>query len=92
MKRIFTFAAGFAAGWIARSTVDTSREAFVKLGASSYNMMGRMRRIFALERERFDDFVAEARARSTREPARAAASNHGPPGASMEAPRSEQAA
>jgi hypothetical protein len=54
---------GFTSGWIARSTVDSSREAVVKLVALGYEAVARARRIFALERERLDDLAAEARAR-----------------------------
>jgi hypothetical protein len=54
---------GFASGWIARSTVDSSRQAVVKLVAFGYAAAARARRIFAIEREYLDDLVAEARAR-----------------------------
>jgi hypothetical protein len=64
MKRLASFAVGFVTGWLARSAVDSSREAFVQLGALGYSTLGRLRRIVALERERMDDFVAEARARA----------------------------
>lgn len=63
MKRAVSFAAGFAAGWIVRSTVDSSREAVVKIVSLGYEAAARGRRIFALERERLDDLAAEARAR-----------------------------
>jgi hypothetical protein len=65
MARIVSFTAGFVTGWLARSTVDGSREAFVKLGAFGYNAADHIRRIIALERERADDLAAEARARAT---------------------------
>jgi hypothetical protein len=63
-RQIVSFTAGFVTGWLARSTVDSSRDAFVKLGALLYNAADRIRRIFALEQERMDDLVAEARARA----------------------------
>jgi hypothetical protein len=64
MAKLVSFTAGFVTGWLARSTVDGSREAFVKLGAFAYNVAHGMRRIVALERERADDLAAEARARA----------------------------
>jgi len=65
MAKIVSFTAGFVAGWLARSTVDGSREAFVKLGALAYNLVDHIRRIVALEHERADDLAAEARERAT---------------------------
>jgi hypothetical protein len=59
VTRIASFAAGFAAGWIVRSAVDSSHEAVVKLVSLGYDAAARARRIFALERERFDDLMAE---------------------------------
>lgn len=64
MKSAAAFAAGVVTGWIARSTVDTSRDAFVKLVSLSFGAAERARRIFALEREWLDDLVAEARTRA----------------------------
>ncbi len=64
MTRIASFAAGVAAGWIARSTVDSSRDAAVRLVELGYLAAERLRRILALEREWLDDLVAEARARA----------------------------
>lgn len=63
MKAAASFAAGFVSGWIVRSTVDSSREAVVKLVALGYEAAARARRLFALERERLDDLAAEARVR-----------------------------
>ena len=63
MKTAASFAAGFATGWVVRSTVDSSHEAVVRLVALCYDAIERGRRIVALERERVDDLVAEARAR-----------------------------
>ncbi len=64
MTRIASFAAGVVTGWIARSTVDTSRDAFVRLVALGYAAAERVRRIFALEREWRDDLAAEAKERA----------------------------
>jgi hypothetical protein len=68
MTRAASFAAGVLAGWMARSTVDSSREAFVRLVSLGYGAAARVRRIVALEREWLDDLFAEAKARSTPAP------------------------
>lgn len=65
MMRAASFAAGFAAGWIVRSAVASSHDAVVKLVALGYDTAERARRILALERERFDDLVAEARVQAS---------------------------
>lgn len=62
MKSTVVFAAGFAAGWLSRSAVASSRGAAVTLLAFVMDLGDRVRRRGAIERERFDDFVAEARA------------------------------
>ncbi len=52
---------GFAFGWVARSTVDSSRDALVKVVSLGFSAVEHVRRIVALERERLDDFIAESR-------------------------------
>jgi hypothetical protein len=64
MKGTFAFTAGFAAGWLARSTVASSRAATVDLAAFALDAVDRLKRIVLIERERLDDVVAEARARA----------------------------
>jgi hypothetical protein len=64
MKRVVSFVTGFAAGWIVRSTVDSSREAVVRMIALGLDSAQRARRLVALEREWLDDLVAEAKARN----------------------------
>jgi hypothetical protein len=56
------FLAGFATGWVARSTVDSSRAALVGLMASAMGAADRVKRAVAMEREHLEDLVAEARA------------------------------
>lgn len=64
MKSTVAFSAGFAAGWIARSAVHSSRDAAVTLLAFCIDAIERIRRIVAIERERFEDLIAEARVRA----------------------------
>ena len=61
MLAVGTFVAGFASGWIARSTVDSSRDAVVKVVASYFGVVERLRRVVAMEREHIEDLVAEGR-------------------------------
>jgi hypothetical protein len=55
-----TFAAGFATGWLTRSTIDSSKSAVVQLVAFGVDAVARMKRAMAIERERLEDLVAEA--------------------------------
>jgi hypothetical protein len=64
MKSAVAFAAGFITGWLSRSAVATSRGAAVTLLAFVLELGERVRRRGAIEREWFDDLVAEARARA----------------------------
>lgn len=63
MKGVFTFAAGFAAGWLARSTASYSHDAAVGMLAFGLDLSQRMRRAASVERERFGELAKEARAR-----------------------------
>jgi hypothetical protein len=65
MKSTLVFAAGFAAGWLSRSAVASSQGTAVTLLAFAMDAVERIRRRAAIERERLDDLVAEARARVT---------------------------
>ncbi|MEZ4295273.1 MAG: hypothetical protein R3B70_09890 [Polyangiaceae bacterium] len=62
-KLLIGGAVGFAAGWIARATVDSGREILVAAGAAAYGAAEEARRLWGFEREYFEDLVAEARAR-----------------------------
>lgn len=63
MLRLGIFLAGFASGWMARSTVDSSHELVVSLLAAAQTAYERIRRVAAMEREHIEDLFAEARAR-----------------------------
>jgi hypothetical protein len=64
MARFGTFALGFAAGWMVRATVDSSRSATVAAMAAAMAGVDRLRRFVAIERDNLKDLVAEARARA----------------------------
>lgn len=57
---MFIFAAGFAAGWLGRSVVDPSKSVTVQIVAFGMDTLARIKRAVAVERERFEDLVAEA--------------------------------
>ncbi|MGH7282114.1 MAG: hypothetical protein ACRELY_11360 [Polyangiaceae bacterium] len=57
------FLAGFASGWVVRSTVDSSRDVPVRILSAAFSLTDRVRRMVAMERERLEDLVAEGRAR-----------------------------
>ena len=65
------FVAGFASGWLARGQVDSSRSAAVSVVATYFKAVERVKRIVAIEREHFEDLVAEGRARFESDRARA---------------------
>lgn len=54
--------AGFAGGWVVRSTVD-SRGLAVAGVSAVYGALERGRRVLAIEREHLEDLVAEGRAK-----------------------------
>ena len=57
------FLAGFATGWVVRSTVDSSRGLAVGAISMLYGAADRIKRLVAIEREHLEDLVAEGRAR-----------------------------
>ncbi len=63
MPRFASFAVGFAAGWLARGTIDSSRSAAVTVLATAMSAVDRVKRAIAIERDHLEDLVAEARAR-----------------------------
>lgn len=63
MRRVGYFLAGFASGWVVRSTVDASRDVPVRMVSMVFALSERVRRSVAMERERIEDIVAEGRAR-----------------------------
>jgi hypothetical protein len=73
MKRVGLFMAGFASGWVVRSTVDSSRGVAVGLIAAAYGAVDRAKRFVAIEREHLEDLWAEGKAQYEVKRARAAA-------------------
>ena len=63
LRRAGYFLAGFASGWVVRSTVDSSRDVPVRIVSAAFGLTDRVRRMVAMERERLEDLVAEGRAR-----------------------------
>lgn len=61
---IASFAAGFAAGWLVRSTVESSREVAVELGARALGLRSLLARAVATEREFVEDLWAEIQSRA----------------------------
>jgi hypothetical protein len=61
MKGFGIFLAGFAGGWIVRSTVDSSRGLAVAGVSTVYGALERLRTVLAIEREHLEDLVAEGR-------------------------------
>jgi hypothetical protein len=63
MKRVGIFLAGFASGWVVRSTVDSSRGLAVGAISAFYGTVDRVKRLIAVEREHLEDLLAEGRAK-----------------------------
>jgi hypothetical protein len=72
MMHMLAFAAGFAAGWLARSGVDSSKSAVIEVTALGLDTVARIKRALAIEREQLEDLVAEARDLAARRRARRA--------------------
>ncbi len=66
MKTALAFAAGFAAGWLTRSTLDPSRSAAAQVVSMALDAAARIKRAVAIEREQLEDLVAEAREAAAR--------------------------
>jgi hypothetical protein len=62
-KTFLAFGVGFAGGWAARSLADSPQGAGVKLLEVAMNAKDRIGRWAAVERERLEDMVAEARSK-----------------------------
>jgi hypothetical protein len=63
MKQLGIFLAGFASGWVVRSTVDSSRGLAVSGVSAVFGTMERVRRVLAIEKEHLEDLVAEGKAK-----------------------------
>ena len=64
MFRYATFALGFAAGWVARGTTESSRAATLAVIASMLATIERIKRAVAIEKDHLEDLIAEVRARA----------------------------
>jgi hypothetical protein len=73
MKNIGIFLAGFASGWVVRSTVDSSRGLAVSGVGAVFGTIDRVRRILAIEKEHLEDLIAEGKAKHESRLGRAAA-------------------
>ena len=67
VKWLFAFGVGLAGGWAARSLSDSPEGAGVKLLEMGIKAKERLDRWAAIERERLDDMMAEARSNMSRE-------------------------
>ena len=63
MKSLGMFLAGFASGWVVRSTVDSSRSLAVSGVSAAFGAVERVRRLLAIEKEHIEDLVAEGKAK-----------------------------
>ncbi len=63
MRDTAIFIAGVATGWVLRSSFDSFRDVTVRGLSAWFDMNERVRRFVAVEREYFEDIVAEARSR-----------------------------
>jgi hypothetical protein len=90
MERVGLFLAGFASGWVVRTTVDSSRSLAVGLISTFYEVSDRLNRVVSMEREHLEDLIAEGRARFETDRARAARRAQGAGPAAV--PRQERAA
>jgi len=81
MIQLGIFMAGFASGWVVRSTVDSSRGVAVGLISAAYGAVDRVKRYAAIEKEHLEDLWAEGKAQFERkrdlEAARARAKSAG---------------
>jgi len=64
MKSVLAFGVGFVGGWAARSLADSPQGVGVKLLEVAMNTKERVGRWAAVERERLEDMLAEARSRA----------------------------
>lgn len=81
MKWIFALGVGVVGGWAARSLSDSPEGAGVKLLEVALKAKDEVEAWAAVERERLDDMVAEARSNIAREEAAAAKAGHPKQGA-----------
>lgn len=77
LKWLLAFGAGVVGGWAARSLSDSPEGAGVKLMEIALKTKDRVGAWAAVERERLDDMMAEARSNIAREEATAKAAHPG---------------
>jgi hypothetical protein len=66
MRSFIAFAAGFGSGWALRSIADSPQGVGVKLLEVAYTAKERLSEWAAVERERLEDMMAEARSNAER--------------------------
>lgn len=76
MKWILAFGVGVVGGWAARSLSDSPEGAGVKLMEIALKARDRVESWAAVERERLDDMMAEARSNIAREEAASKSAQH----------------
>lgn len=64
IKTVLAFGVGFAGGWVARSVADSPQGVGVKLLEIAMNFKERVSRWAAVEGERLEDMLAEARSKA----------------------------
>jgi hypothetical protein len=79
LKLAGTFATGVAVGWVARSTVGSTREAFVRVLVMTHGLREQVRRIVAEQVEFIQDLFAEGRAHRDEQRAPASVNESVPP-------------
>jgi len=82
MKWLLALGVGLAGGWAARSLSDSPEGAGVKLMEIGIKAKEQFDRWAAIERERLDDMMAEARSNISRENEAASKSGHKSPSGS----------
>jgi hypothetical protein len=92
MKLVGLFVAGFAAGWVVRSAVDSSHDLAVGMIAGAYGAYDRTKRLIAIEREHLEDLIAEGKARYESKRARSSRSDTTGPRVAEVPRRAERAA
>jgi len=77
MRSLFAFAVGLGSGWALRSVSESPEGAGEKLLEAALTAKGRFGRWAAVERERLEDMLAEARANAARNESAAMGGSNG---------------
>jgi hypothetical protein len=78
MASVASLAVGFVAGWLVRASVESAHEATVLVLGGAFAAFQRLERLAAIERDRLEDLMAEARARADLFSARRSGSGEDP--------------